>query len=179
MPRHPRCLDDTQSVADIVLDVLEVEHARVVVVLAGEECVLEVGRVHVCERVRVRVPAPEADVQATDARAVVVDDDELHRMVLGHCTSAQESTDLLVVRPELNVVCMVVRSQTDKDIEETHLCCQYDLGGAYTRCSGAGPQERAVLPYVNTGNRSGEQKRTFVWDELIDIVCVTSLYTTT
>lgn len=80
-----------------------------------------------------RVPAPEADVEATDACAMVVDDDELRGMTLGHCTDAQAATYLLVVRPELDVVCRVVRSHMDTAIEDTHLCCQYDLGGACTR----------------------------------------------
>ena len=87
VPRHARSLERTQAVADVVGDVLEVHDARVVVVLPREERAREVERVRVGERVRVCVPAAEAEVEPADARAVVVDDD-----------------DLFVVRPVFDVV---------------------------------------------------------------------------
>lgn len=77
MPWHSCGLDRTQPVADIVLHVFEVHNTCVVVVLSGKQCALEIRRVHVGKRVRVGVPAPEADIETADACAVVVHDNEL------------------------------------------------------------------------------------------------------
>lgn len=77
VPWHPCGLDHTESVADIILDVLEVHDTRIVVILAREQRSLEIRGVHVRKRVRVSVPAPEADIETTDACAVVVHNHEL------------------------------------------------------------------------------------------------------
>jgi len=37
MPRHPRGLQDGNGITDVVADVLEIENARIVIVLPGEE----------------------------------------------------------------------------------------------------------------------------------------------
>ena len=85
MPRHASAVQNAQSVADEVVYVLEVHDPRVVVILTGEKCLREVRRVHIGERVRMRVPSSEAEIKSTDASIVVVDND-----------------DFLVVRPEFD-----------------------------------------------------------------------------
>ena len=130
VPRHASAVQNAQGVADEVVYVLEVHDPRVVVVLPREERRERVRGVHVRERVRVRVPAPEAQVEPADARVVVVDDD-----------------DLLVVRPELDVVCAESHSAVSERIPSTvvlawlmctirltYLCCRCGRGGACTRC---------------------------------------------
>ena len=77
MPWHPCGLDHTESVTDIILDVLEVHDTRIVVILAREQRPLEIRGVHVRKRMRVSVPAPEADIETADACAVVVHNNKL------------------------------------------------------------------------------------------------------
>lgn len=73
--------------AEVTSSHLEVKYARVIVILAREEGICKVGGVHVGERVRLGVPASEAEVQPADAGAVIIHDD-----------------DFLVMRPELYTV---------------------------------------------------------------------------
>ena len=87
VPRHARSLERTQAVADVVGDVLEVHDARVVVVLAREEGRKWVGWVHIREGMGMRVPSAKAEIEASNARVVVVDDH-----------------DLLMMGPELNII---------------------------------------------------------------------------
>lgn len=77
MPRHPRTLRHTNSPTNIIHHILEIADPRIIVVLAGEERFTEIGRVRVGERMGVRVPAAEADVETADAGAVVVYDYDL------------------------------------------------------------------------------------------------------
>ena len=79
VPRHPCCFNHTESVADVVLDVLEVHDTRVIVVLAREQRALEVCRMHIGKWVGVGVPAPEAEVEPADGGVVVVDYNDLDR----------------------------------------------------------------------------------------------------
>ena len=87
MPWHPRRLEYTNRISDELIDLLEIKNPGIVVVLAREERLGEVGGVHVGEWVRVGVPATETDVQTTNARAMVVYD-----------------YNLLMVRPKLDVI---------------------------------------------------------------------------
>ena len=87
VPRHAPRFDGAQTVTDIVGDVLEVHDTGVVVVLAGVESREWVGRMHIREGMRVRIPATETEVETADTCIVVIDDD-----------------DLFMVRPELDVV---------------------------------------------------------------------------
>lgn len=105
VPRHTRCVHQAQPAVGKLAHILpctslatltqkhhrtrlEVQHTRIVVVLPREQRLGKVRGVHVRERVRVSVPTTEAQVEPADARAMLVDDN-----------------DLLVVRPELDVVC--------------------------------------------------------------------------
>lgn len=78
MPRHSRALDDTEPVAYVVLYILEVHDARVIVILPGKQCAPEISRMHVCERMRGRIPAAEAEVETAYTGAVVVDNNKLY-----------------------------------------------------------------------------------------------------
>ena len=154
VPRHAPGLDRAQPVADVVGHVLEVHDARVVVVLAREERRERVRGVHVRERVRVRVPAPETEVEPADARVVVVDDD-----------------DLLVVRPELDVVCA--------ESQRRERACPFDSSTSVVRVH----DQLFNLPLLPmwSGWRMhamfgcSASRVTLVWCELMVIVCVTSL----
>ena len=86
VPRHTRRGSDVDSAGHEVLYILEVDNASVVVVLAWEECLREVCRVSVGERVY-RDACPSARSRGRGRRCMVVDYD-----------------DLLVVGPELDVI---------------------------------------------------------------------------
>ena len=113
---------------------LEIKHARVIVILPREQRRVEVSRVRISEGMRVRVPAPEAQVETADASTVIVDDH-----------------DLLVMGPELNVICAKTVNLiwcVDPPIPLggsvlTYLYFRCDLGDACRRCSGADPRVRA------------------------------------
>ena len=47
VPGHARGLEDVELVADIIVDMLEVENPRVVVILSGKERAGELCRVHI------------------------------------------------------------------------------------------------------------------------------------
>jgi hypothetical protein len=88
MPWHTRRLKWRKGVAGILVNFMEVHDTSIVVVLAREECLIELSGVNISQRVVVSIPSPEAKIQATDSRKVIVNND-----------------DLLVVGPELNAVC--------------------------------------------------------------------------
>ena len=75
MPWHPRTLQNADRAANKLVNLLEVHDPRIIVVLPGEEGLGEVRGVCIGERMGVRVPATEAEIEATNAGAVVVDDD--------------------------------------------------------------------------------------------------------
>lgn len=72
VPRHPRTFSNRDSTAHVVVHVLEIRDARVVVVLAREQRLGEIGRVSVRQRVVVSVPAPETYVKAANASPMVI-----------------------------------------------------------------------------------------------------------
>jgi hypothetical protein len=88
MPWHTRRLKWRKGVAGILINFMEVHNTSIVVVLAGEEGLIEFSGVNISQRMVVSIPSPEAKIQATDSRKVIVNND-----------------DLLVVRPELDAVC--------------------------------------------------------------------------
>ena len=67
---------------------MEIHDTGVVVVLAREESLVEFSGVDVSERVVMGVPSPEAQIEATNGRKMVV-----------------HSNNLFVMGPELNAVC--------------------------------------------------------------------------
>jgi hypothetical protein len=77
MPRHPRVVHDRQRIAHVVIHLLEVHNARIVVILAGEQRLGEVGRVHISEGVRMRIPASEAEIEAADSGILVINSNDL------------------------------------------------------------------------------------------------------
>ena len=85
MPWHTRALQHRNSLANVVANLLEVQDARVVIVLARKEGARKIGRMCVCKRVILCVPAAKTNVETADTRSVIVN----HH-------------DFLVVRPELD-----------------------------------------------------------------------------
>lgn len=77
MPGHPSGLQDRNGIADVVADVLEIENARIIVILPGEECKREISGMDVREGMIVRVPATETQIQSTYAGKVIVDYNDL------------------------------------------------------------------------------------------------------
>ena len=88
MPWHTWALQHRNSPAHVVANILEVQDACVVVVLARKEGARKIGRMCVCKRVILCVPATKTNVETADTRSVVVN-----------------NHDFLVVRPELNHIC--------------------------------------------------------------------------
>ena len=91
MPWHTRALQHGYSPAHIVANILEVQDAGVVVVLARKEGARKIGRVCVGKGVILCVPAAKTDVETANARAMVV-----------------HNYNFLVVRPELDIICRFV-----------------------------------------------------------------------
>jgi hypothetical protein len=77
MPRHPATVQNRQRVAGVIVHILEVHDTCVVIILPREQRARKVGRMHVCERVGVRIPPPKAKVKATDTGIMVVNNDNL------------------------------------------------------------------------------------------------------
>lgn len=91
MPWHTRRLKWRKGVASILVYFMEVHNTRVVVVLTREESFIELSGMNVSQRMVMSIPSPEAEIQATDSRKMIVNND-----------------DLFVMGPELNAVCTVV-----------------------------------------------------------------------
>lgn len=72
MPRHSWTFDNTQPVANIILNIFEIKNARIVVILSGEERCGEICRMYVCKWVRLGIPSPETEIEPADTGAVVV-----------------------------------------------------------------------------------------------------------
>ena len=90
MPWHTRAFQHRNSPAHVVANILEVQDARVVVVLTRKEGARKIGRMCVGKRVILCVPATKTNVETADTRSVVVNDH-----------------DFLVVRPELDNICQL------------------------------------------------------------------------
>ena len=88
MPGHSGCFQDRDGTPNVILDVLEVHHASVIVILSREQRPLETGGVDVGKWVVVRVPATITEIKTTDGSDVIVHDN-----------------NLLVVGPKLNRIC--------------------------------------------------------------------------
>ena len=73
VPRHPRAILNRQSIADIVVNLFKVHDTCIVVILSREESLVKVRGVNIGERVRMRVPSPEAKIKATDSGVLIID----------------------------------------------------------------------------------------------------------
>jgi len=73
MPRHSSSLQNTQSVASVIRNFLEVQNSGVIVILAWEKGLFEVGRVDVGQWVALRIPSPETEIKTTNRGVVVID----------------------------------------------------------------------------------------------------------
>ena len=114
MPRHPCCLKYTDSISYKLINMLEIQYTRVIVILSWKECLGEIGGVCVGKWVIVSVPASEAEVKSTDASIVVVDND-----------------DFLVVRPEFDGIWEgVMNVYVSYKVGITYLGRRYGQGGA-------------------------------------------------
>lgn len=163
MPRHPRTLRHTNSPTNIIHHVLEIADPRIIVILAGEERLAEIGRVRVGERMCVCVPAAEADVETADAGAVVVYDYDLGRgrgegALVGQkerwCMQRRgEEREDVPSRGEtrtrrrlwfMNELYINIHQDLSARLLKirTHPSTRYDPGGAYTQSQGAKPPAR-------------------------------------
>lgn len=121
VPGHPGRRQARLLVRDPLLDSLEVLHASVVVVLPHEERRREVSRVHVREQADVCVPPSEAQVESSNARNRVVDDDQLlvceSEHLSGRCGERNGHGLLLTVTPhEGNLSTEVIRVAHDSNV---------------------------------------------------------------
>ena len=82
MPRHPRRLQNTKRVTRVFVNLLEIQYARIVEVLAWEQSEREVRRMHVRQRMCVCIPASEAKVESANTCTVIVYDDNLQPNLL-------------------------------------------------------------------------------------------------
>jgi hypothetical protein len=77
VPGHSRCFQDRDSASNIILDILEVHHTSVIVILPREQRPLEAGGVNISKRVVVCVPATKTEIDATDGSDVIIHDHDL------------------------------------------------------------------------------------------------------
>ena len=77
MPGHTSTFKNTKRVSRVFVYLLEIQYARIVVVLARKEGKREIRRVDVCKRMNVRVPTSETQVESANASAMVVNDNHL------------------------------------------------------------------------------------------------------
>jgi hypothetical protein len=77
VPRHPRCVLDGEGVTRKLVDSLEIHHSTVVVVLSGEQRLVELLRVNVGQRVVVGIPSAVTRIESSHAGDFVVDETEL------------------------------------------------------------------------------------------------------
>ena len=82
MPWHTCSLKDADGITCKFVHLLEVHHACIVVVLTREQGLRKVCWMSVREWVRVGVPAAEAEVKATDASPMVIDNYNLKAKLL-------------------------------------------------------------------------------------------------
>ncbi len=59
VPRHPCALQDRKRVTCVPPHIFEVHDPGIIVILTGEQGPTKIRRVHICERVIMRVPPPE------------------------------------------------------------------------------------------------------------------------
>ena len=90
MPRHTRALQHGNSLAHVVANILEVQDAGIVVVLARKEGARKICGMCVGQRVILCVPAAKTNVEPADARAMIVN-----------------NYDFLVVGPKLDIICQI------------------------------------------------------------------------
>lgn len=170
MPRHPRTLQHTNRITCIIKHILEIHHPRIIIILSREQRLAEIRRMAIGTGVVVGVPAAETEVEAADAGVVVVNDD-----------------DFFVVGPELDGVCVWgkgrgvsgVGRRRREEGEDKDLWSQRGRGGGGRRCWGASPRGSSASYISKRPKSETSTVRTLVCFELIDIVCVTSLYTIT
>ena len=77
VPWHPGTLQNGDRLIVVLINTCEVEDPGVVVLLSREQGAGEISWMTVGQRVGVRVPAAKAEVEATDAGAMVVYNDHL------------------------------------------------------------------------------------------------------
>ena len=87
LPWHAGRFQHRNSLAHVIAHVLEVQDARVVVILAGKEGAREICGVGVGKGVILGVPTAKANVKTPNAPAMIIDDN-----------------DFLVVRPNLDII---------------------------------------------------------------------------
>jgi hypothetical protein len=76
-PSHSRILRTIQFVVHILGDILEVVDPSIVIVLAWENSQVDVSRVHVNGRMRVRVPAAKTHIQTAHERDLSINETQL------------------------------------------------------------------------------------------------------
>lgn len=88
MPRHSWRFQDRDGTSDIILDILEVHHTSIIVILSNKQRLLETGGMYVRKRVVVSIPATETEIDPANGSEVIVHDH-----------------NFFVVRPKLDGVC--------------------------------------------------------------------------
>lgn len=77
MPGHSGRFQDRDGASDIILDIFEVHHTSVIVILSREQRPLETSGVNVRKRVVVRIPATVTEINTADGGDAVIHDHDL------------------------------------------------------------------------------------------------------
>jgi len=77
MPRHSGVVKGRQSVTGVIVNGLEIHDAGVIVILAREQGLGEIGWVHIGKWVCVSIPTTKAKIKSANSCPFVIDDDKL------------------------------------------------------------------------------------------------------
>ena len=145
MPRHAGTIFNRQSVANIIVNILEVHNTSVIEILTREQSLGKISRMDIRQWVSMGVPSPKTKIKTTDGGILIVYNNDLEKiMPLVICNSAlgsmrtfswwDQNSTLSEKGWTLIYECLSTKS---------YLWHRYGQGDAYKWCSGA---DDPVLP---------------------------------
>jgi len=89
MPRHAGTIFNRQSVANIIVNILEVHNTSVIEILTREQSLGKISRMDIRQWVSMGVPSPKTKIKTTDGGILIVYNNDLEKiMPLVICNSA-------------------------------------------------------------------------------------------
>lgn len=105
VPWHSGCFHYRNSIANVIIDILEVKDTCVVIILPRKESAWPICWVDVCKGVIVCIPATKANVKSSNTSAVVVDNHKLSQIGITVTVNRRACAYLLVMRPKFHSIC--------------------------------------------------------------------------
>jgi hypothetical protein len=79
MPRHTSTILNRQSIANIIVNVLEIHDTSVIVILTREQSLGKISWMDIRKRVSMRVPSTKTEIKTTNRGILVVNKNDLSR----------------------------------------------------------------------------------------------------